>query len=272
VLIFDKCIGLLTGKTLLPYYHGVTDLFLSIFLVPPDLVAGASPIIPPAWTLSHEFLFYLLFGLAIRFRRVVLPILIIWIALIFLNFTNLFSSTNYIVTGFIFSSLNLEFIFGCIIAHFIIYHSYSLLRWRTIILVVGVATVVASWVASMNGFSEDPIARVATFGLSFAILILGIVLVETRSSCFSANSKFVTVLKQVGDASYSIYLLHFVPLFFLSIILRKISPTDGVYQWLMLYISCIVIIFLGWLAYYFIERPLLKWIKQYFIKCEASPI
>lgn len=78
----------------------VLGMLRNFLLLPTDVPANIMPILPVAWTLTYEILFYLLFGLALMVRRTyALVVLAIWVILIlarFLNFIEPSSPTTFL--------------------------------------------------------------------------------------------------------------------------------------------------------------------------------
>jgi exopolysaccharide production protein ExoZ len=171
------------------------------------------PIYAPGWTLNYEMFFYVCFALALRWPRPVGVALVV-VAL-----------TSFVLLGYAFAlpqplafwtdSLCLEFCYGMALA--LIY----LADWRiptlgrVALILAGAA---AAWMLATHGESS-PIRGLA-WGLPAAAVVAGGVL-----SIESPKRLVGRAFKTLGDASYSLYLVH-VLVFILTypIIARAIDP------------------------------------------------
>ncbi len=148
------------------------------------------------------------------------------------------------------------------VAHLIRFRNEALSRWRMPILLGGILAVVVSWVFAMASLLDTAALRAAIFGLSFSVLILGLVLTEMRSAHRWRDSKLAEIFIQLGDASYSIYLVHFVPLFLMSILCKKLGLTGRFGAELVTAVCCLTIIAVGWGAYRIMEHPMLQFCRR----------
>lgn len=176
------------------------------------------------WTLSFEMLFYVAFALGLATRPVV-PLLGLFACAVIPNGGNA-------VLGFLGSPLVAEFLFGIIIAHLPRYE-----RAGSIAILAGLA-----WfaVAPTDYFAIQMGAaawlRVMYWGLPAALLVYGAITLELHF-----RSKNYDLLVFLGNASYSIYLFH---------MMIRVN-----HSWVDSMVASIV---LGCLAYWFVEKPLLR--------------
>jgi exopolysaccharide production protein ExoZ len=232
---------------------GMPLVLKSIFLIP----TPGKIIIPVAWTLSYELVFYLLFGLFFyRDPRKFMHILVFWVLFNFLNYFCLQCKNFFhpVIVTSLSSPIIIEFLYGCIIA--IIITRYTKMEtWKhgRISIILGCLFFIASlffqeWISNHSDF------RMFFYGLPAALIVYGAIYLE-----FSMP-RFLTYL---GDASYSIYLFH--PLL-LSVIIKLlfILKIDNHFSnfWGVTFII-LMILFLCCCIYNFIEKPLLKFAKKF---------
>jgi peptidoglycan/LPS O-acetylase OafA/YrhL len=173
------------------------SLVSSLLLVPAD----RPPVLSVAWTLVHELLFYSIFLLFFVSRRVFVGALVAWAALII--GTNLiignnltFESTNWL--RYPLSLLNIEFMLGVAAAWIV---TGAVPAGRPNWLVVGGIGVAVAFLAAMEISGIDCLRLGFAFGL--ALMIVGFARWEQ-----SATARWPTFLVLLGNASYSIYLVH----------------------------------------------------------------
>lgn len=206
-----------------------------------------------SWTLSHEVWFYFLFSLLIFFDKRISKLILIIISSFTLIFI-FFNISESLVLNFIFSPLNFEFLMGCIIAYYSLnktmkYGYYSFLTG--IIIFSASSLLVSSGIVNLH--------RVIQFGVPAAIITYSIVSIELNNG-FSKNR----LLSYIGDASYSIYLVHF-PLLSLWV---KVFNSLNIFNLLNNLISSSLIILLTLVCSCFfhelIEKPILRLINNIF--------
>ena len=141
----------------------------------------------------------------------------------------------------------LEFFLGMIIAH--IFHSLPAKKeLGYCIFFAGIVLLLASINTSLVDVEMD---RFYKWGLPSALLVYGAISIKQVSQ---------SLLKLLGDASYSIYLVHMlvIPVFYKVCASYKAGiDTD------MLAISCLLLsILAGVFSFLFIERPLTEGIRK----------
>lgn len=223
---------------------GTVSILKSIILLP--VVSQTTlPIMPVAWTLCFEWVFYLLFAITIAFRSVNRPWLLPALGVIF----------------YIIHPIMLEFLLGMAI--------YRWWSWRppSTALAAGLALTGILLLVSQcfwgNIIVGDP-STLTTAGLSLerglfrgipaAFLLSGCVFLENKNALHSLwNNK---TIEGLGDASYSIYLTHYtVYMVCAGIMVRLgpiIDPDFSVVIWLLFAIST------GILFYRTVETSLLR--------------
>jgi exopolysaccharide production protein ExoZ len=196
-----------------------------------------------AWTLFDEIQFYLVFALCILNRRVGLAVLGVWLAASFLFLAP--ASPYWLV---VFSPYHLLFGLGILVALALESEKRipaGLIFWLGMVVFAG-ALVVA------GPFDRGVIVRLIA-GVGAACILLGAALLERRS-----RLTIPPWLALLGDASYSIYLIHFMVI---SAIARFAYahwrhlpvPISG---WMLLFI--LLGVGVGIVTHYAVERPLLR--------------
>jgi peptidoglycan/LPS O-acetylase OafA/YrhL len=219
-----------------------------LFLPVVDSAGHFRPLLPVGWTLTYEFLFYLLFAVALALRVEVLRVLVPAFAIITL--LALLRTASWPAWTILFSTIVVEFLFGVGLAKLTV-RGWSL------------SPPIASG-AMMTGFvliliiPEGPEnLRVLTWGLPALAVVAGAVSLETRLARI-----LPPWLLTLGDASYSIYLVH-----------GFVLPAVGTLMIALLWTTMPALVFTvaaclivgsaaGWLVYALVERPLLIWMKR----------
>ena len=211
--------------------------------------------LPVAWTLSYELMFYFAFALLfILPRRAAIPALAAWgIAVIGIAIDghipgNMFARLA--VSPFI-----LEFLAGCLLAT-------QPIRFTTK-QSIAVASIALGWcvVGSFLAFDRDAaklpmnhILRVLVFGVAAALMVLSFTAWERGGG--QVRRRW---LSTIGDASYSIYLVH-IPFLVLATyftLLAGMSHSRTMhYVWIA--IMLVVTVGSGLLLYRFVEYPLIQ--------------
>lgn len=235
----------------LPLYLLKAMLLLPQVNLPPLMVS---------WTLIHEVFFYAVFSVLMLLPQRRLNILLSLWAVTTLAFWHYLQPSQYQPVSYLLCNpLTLEFITGCFLA--------QVLTQRHIphaqrIQVLGWLCLIGSWLlwTSQHDY-EFPIAdqRVLFFLLPCTLIMIGALGAEQNPDAWLKHP----ALRQVGDASYSIYLTHII---FLSIG-RKIWQLGNIPDSLLsnvLFWPALLVVTLtgGMLCYHYIEKPLLRGCKQ----------
>lgn len=221
----------------------------SIFLIRTD----QEFIIRAAWTLSHEMLFYAVFCLMIVSRRIGTAIFAFWIVGCFV--TSFFYPQAPYPLWYVFAAFNILFLFGMASAR-----SYSSLSARsgTMLAVFGTAMFLGVGVLDVYGawFLGEAV-RTLAYGVGAALAIAGLAAAEAGGR-LRAPSWFVFL----GDASYSIYLVHGPVLAVVTMISLRLGAPSHLPAWVMLVVLWIAGTSAGILAHLLIERPLLARMRR----------
>jgi exopolysaccharide production protein ExoZ len=237
-------------------YHGRIGVITSSL----TLVMFDDMVLAPSWTLCYEITFYVIFAFTFLVnKRLFILAIVSWIALIFASqIVNL--RTGLLFIDNLYNPINLNFIFGCFIAW--IYIKYPVIKYSKWFLVPGVILFSTFWIFHMQGLlSDEELLRVIYVGIPSAILVFGLVY---------STFKVPSLLVHLGDASFSLYLMHFP---FISLLLKvfiKLRLNKYTSDFVMYVCIFICTIVLSWLFYWYIERNITKKISEYIRKRDKS--
>ncbi len=224
------------------------SLLSSLFLIPSSL----PPALSVGWTLIHELIFYTVFLLFFVSLRCLILGLLLWVILILIGLP-------YGATGalhYVFNPVNLEFILGVVAAYLFNLKRSLFDGFRAIIVIVGGALTISSLALMIESGSASGLLRVVTaFGL--VLIIIGVSLYE-----IAGILRWPTLSLLIGNASYSIYLIH-NPL--LSITQRIFGKLN--FGWALAFVLGVLISLCAGIIYYFaVERSWQRFFKHYFMK------
>lgn len=239
-------IALLISYTLLPGMSAGTRSHVSIlssFLLFPD---SSPPALKVAWTLIHEMMFYLTFSLFFLSTKIFIAFIATWVVAIGLAAGLLDLSTLNPWAQRFLNPVNLEFVMGM---------GMALLARRTkpgaaLPLLCAAAVLLAILVAA--GFTDK--SR-APFGLAFAPIVLGVVLLEK-----STHLTFPRWLVITGDASYAIYLIHDPLVALASRVTTKLGPLA---HWSTGVVLGVAVSLVAGLLYHLVyEKPVTRYLRR----------
>lgn len=218
-------------------------LISSLFLLPSDY----PPLLIVAWTLIHEMIFYLIFCVYFISNRLFLALIITWIiAIVGANSLGITEKSQTFL--YILNPINLEFICGMGVAYLVRFISS---RYAIFILILSMVLFAIIWPYAVE-------CRIL-FGLSFALMVLSVVLIEHEG-----NIHFPFWLILIGDASYSIYLIH-NPI--VSLTSRMVANFKDMIGWqLGLVAGVIASLAIGIAFHLLLEKPLLKILRKKLIR------
>jgi exopolysaccharide production protein ExoZ len=232
----DASIGLLRSALLLP----ITN---------PD----QSNIVGVAWTLSHELLFYMLFGLLILSRRVGVAVFAVWcIALLAARFFSELAPP----LNFLLHVKNLEFLMGMMVAKLLL-ETTRRAGWWT--MASGAALFVATAVVELRG-GYDFLESWPTlfYGAAAALMIFALASLEEEHRIVRIPHALVFT----GAASYSIYLIHFTLVVGLVKAVHSAGLTERLPALLLFFVIAASATAGGVILYLAVERRLVKFAQR----------
>ncbi len=236
--------GALLRPNLFPLDHPtVTHVYLSLLFIPHiDPSGNVFPMITQGWTLNYEMFFYLIFSTSMvcsrKYQLYVLNTILLG-CVIFGYFITLNSPIGKAYT----SPLLLEFLAGIYICQAWLNNKILSIKTAYVALALGISVIVASYLI----FLTSPPPRLIVAGIPAVLIVSGAVSLEKRK-------KFpkIGLLKLLGDASYSIYLTHFLSWLAISIILAKLNIGLNTTVYILTIFVCIIG---GVITYVCIEKP-----------------
>jgi exopolysaccharide production protein ExoZ len=240
-------------------------VFLSLFFIPHTVAAdpgNVSPLVKQGWTLDFEMFFYSLFAIAMsishRHRALICSFVLIGLSMIGFCSGQLGlrpTLARYPEISFYTWQIILEFAMGMILAEVFLRHKPSFLKGipATALIVVGAAALFLSGPKAID-------LRVIYYGIPATLILVGALALEA-AGCLKQNS----ALLAVGDASYSIYLVHIFPVAVLRWMWNHhhINPGSVISLVSFAALSLTASSFLGLLSYRVIEKPSLKYLRRF---------
>lgn len=247
-----------------PLWPVLTLVLVSLILVPklsPGGVPGLWPIISAylilpqerqsllavEWTLTHEIVFYLLFGLMLWRPRIGAGLLAAWFAGALLGGLVRFEFP----LSFVFSPYNLLFLFGAAAAFLV--SRYAIPK-AALLMTCGllVFAMTWSWVVWGHASSHD-LGPILSYGLGVCLMIVGVARLELLG-----RARANRVFQFLGDASYSIYLVHFPIISVLAKLVTAARKSVGLPDMLWL-LAVVAIATAGGMVFYLVvERTVLR--------------
>ncbi|MDX8438703.1 acyltransferase family protein [Mesorhizobium australafricanum] len=221
---------------------GWRNILTTLFLWPAT-DQMAAPALGVAWTLCFEMLFYAAVALVLYDRRWLYALGAIFIAAFLLRWVGP-------VFQFLGNPIILEFIAGVAIARI------GKVRWGFGMLPLGVAALFsAAWLEVIpNGHTglfltgEENLQRIAVLGIPAVLIVYG-------AMHFRAQQSVWTYL---GEASYSLYLVHPILISALAImwVFYPVDPN------VIIVVAILVSLVASWRVHERIEKPMIAWIKR----------
>lgn len=249
-------------------------LIQSILLVP----MASAPFLSVSWTLSYEVFFYLLFGALILYStRTTIAISLIYvltivIALLTNNFGLGQNTSSYF--NFLFSPSILQFCLGILAAHLVRFQPQIggngfFLLWSGVLLYTCFSVLtVLSINSSAQGALVSPYQQaelmdtvferysVLFFAIPSAMIIWGAALIDLKK-----DIKIPRLFIFLGDASYSIYLVHAI---IVNSVTLKLKSMIGIGVSSNLYVIPVIIFAIGCgcIFHLIIERPMMQYLNR----------
>jgi peptidoglycan/LPS O-acetylase OafA/YrhL len=238
--------------------EGKADLSLvvsSLLLLPqPHL-----PLLDVAWTLSFEMAFYSLFLLLVVYGAGLWRVILLHaVAVVVINLPGL--PALVFPASFVFSPFFLEFYLGCLACRLISFRHWPP-RFAWTAFIVGLVLVALGYVG-YSGLSHyfrpsGELFRAIFWGTACSLLVFGSVALGS-----GFDQRIPRVLKELGDASYSVYLMHgtFIILLLGFLAARVVAPAQhaGLYAWAIGFSALLG----SYIYYLLVEKPLLRFFRR----------
>ncbi len=188
-------------------------------------LSGAHPLVYVGWTLEYEAFFYLCFAAAIELsRRLGIDILVPLFALVL---------GSILLLGV--DIVAIEFLYGAILARLLVRKKFG--SGAGLILMIGGILLLALSFGDGTAMEQ----RALLFGIPATMMVAGAVILP---------QKVGSLLVDLGDASYSLYLTH---LFTLALVLAAMRPGVG---WATVMTAIVFVQLFAIAVHRWIERPL----------------
>jgi exopolysaccharide production protein ExoZ len=221
----------------------------SLLFVPHHDSSGLiAPLIVPGWTLNYEMFFYVIFALGLLSPARIRPWLVSGALLALVAIRPLGDAQNPLWATYT-NPLLLEFVAGVWLGKAWSEDRLPKPRAGWTLVVLGLLGFAA---AGFSGIDVER-ARVLLWGLPALLLVAGAISIEKHGAVPSMRP-----LQALGDASYSLYLVHGLAI---SAVFRAMQMA-GLSQPLLLFAGSIVAgVIAGLLAYQLVEKPMMKLFK-----------
>lgn len=199
------------------------------------------PIVPAGWTLSYEMFFYLLFSMALLLR--IKPHFFLTPVLLLLACLGLFRRDTWPSITVVFDPLLIEFLGGVLLGY--TFRAPSRIS-RRLSAFLGVVSAVALLTVPTGRFAGD---RLLFWGVPAFFIVRAAVVLEDR-----IGPRIPRLLLDIGDSSYSLYLIHALVLLFVDRILLRAhvrNPPEAA----VILVSLVASIVTGLLLFRFMEAP-----------------
>jgi exopolysaccharide production protein ExoZ len=224
----------------------------TVFLIPQP----PYPMLIQSWTLVHEALFYLLFGVAILNLRVGCIALALWLAaFIFVTWARPDFDTGVVADSVatLVSPYNFLFLIGIAVAWLAEKKPLSFPRAFAL---AGAIGFIATGLAENNRvFEQSTFASVWLFGVTSGLMLLGLVSAEAAGSL-----RVGRVGELLGDLSYPLYLIHGAVISVTMSVLARSGATG--LGWLFLWISVLAACVAALLVNRLVERPVAAFLRS----------
>lgn len=225
-------------------------LFLAsmVFIAWPNPGIGEPlPVLLIGWTLNYEFFFYTLFALSIAVlpKRPWIGVTVIlagfWIAGFVLH-------PSHPVAAFYTQPLTAEFVAGMLVwqAYRNGLLSSPTLGWSCL----GLGTAAFAWVNFFIPVDRTDMSRILYWGIPSALLVIGAICIDV-----SGRTPHSRLWKLLGDASYSIYLIHYLTLGVVRFVWGWLDLQRLFNDWLLMLLAVGLSLAAGVAFHLWVEKP-----------------
>ena len=227
---------------------GHTDILKSYLLIPTD----DKYLIQAGWTLSYELFFYGIFAIGLFMPRTVGHVLTCMVLLGLFAVGRVLEAEHGAATdalaAFATDAILVNFIYGIALYH--LYQRKTLpksLVWLVLL-------AAAAWIVAVNQEWVLIRMRCLRYGVPAFLLCWGLAGLEDELK--RAPSRLASY---IGDASYSIYLVHPFALALAAVVLKKVGLVSP--GWVFVCVITAAAIGAGCVCYEWLEKPLLRYFR-----------
>ncbi|WP_413743089.1 acyltransferase family protein [Sodalis sp. RH15] len=256
-------------KRIIPLYWAMTTVALIIYIIVPSLVNssggqtsiiasytlipnGQKLLVQNGWTLSYEFLFYIIFGLSLNFKKTGLLKFNVFVISLMIFIGSIYKFQNVIIL-FLTDPILSEFLYGMLA-----YRMLSSYKTPIIIciisLLIGIFLII---IQNQYGIFNTVLGRSLSGGVPMLFVFIGLVGMEKYIA--RVDGKLKSILLILGNSSYSLYLIHPFVLSASALVLKKLhlSSISLIFGVTLLLSSVIC----GIILFKYIENPINNMLK-----------
>jgi peptidoglycan/LPS O-acetylase OafA/YrhL len=260
-------------RRIIPLYWLTTTIAWMIFLYKPEMVnssggetsiwasytlfpTGAKYLNGNGWTLTYEFIFYILFGLVIQ-KGTYKAMVVSSVMLLALVVAGLVVSYDQATFNIVTANLNLEFIYG--MGCFYLFNKKIVKPTATMGISLSLAGALLLTAEAIFKIPNQEMNRGWLWGLPMLLVFAGFLCLEGFIKGSASGLK--KSLLALGNSSYSLYLFHPFTLSAAAIVLKRMHMDANPY--LFAAVLFIVTVMAGYLVYLYVERPLMRVSKKF---------
>lgn len=225
---------------------GSTDLLSSFLLLPSSGVY----LVANGWTLSYEFLFYLLFALGLVFSRGAGSVFVV-IILSSLTLFGFLQPQSSVWGKFLSYQLLIEFAVGMGLS----YYLPQIRRLPMIIMPLLIGVGIGALLAVNQGIQSE--VRIIDFGVPMLLIMAGALGLECE-----LQRRPNQLLNLLGNSSYAMYLIHPFILVAAAMVLNKLGLSHIMAGWFFVSVLFIGSIVGGWVLFKYVETTMADFIKK----------
>jgi exopolysaccharide production protein ExoZ len=237
-----------------PYHKDLSALICSLLLIP----QSHYPHLGVAWTLIHEMLFYALFATLILNRLLGISMLAAWFAAIGIVNVLAVAPPSALLT-YLLSVNNLLFGFGMAAAFLATRHRERAGSGAVVMFVLGNAGFLAVGLVANRIGGHFTWAQQAGLALAFGVASF-MILMQSRNATLDAIAGQRPLMRFLGDASYSIYLIHYPALSLCCKVMQHVQPKLS--PFLVFFAVSILAVLCGVALHVSVERPTVKLLRK----------
>lgn len=238
--------------------HSLAFILGSYFFIPVENPGGDGfhPLLGLGWTLNYEMFFYVLFTpfLFLRRFRAVLGLAVCFILLTFAGrFLESADGAVWVWTR----PIILEFAAGCVLAALYLSGWRMRRMWGLLLVATALCWLVYAGLFWNRG---GPDIRVVVTGIPATVIVAGFLFGLPLAS---GSGALVRGLVMLGDASYSLYLVHMFVIRAVTKFLSHIGLGDTLHAVLFLMAVLLLCITVAMVSYRLIERPSNRFLRNW---------
>jgi len=232
---------------------GETLILKSFFLFPLD--ENEKYLVNVAWTLRYELIFYIVvsFGLFLSRKKGVLLIMGLLLFSVLCSIFLPMEGLNYNILT-LFKATFIEFFLGMLLYFVLV--KFKNIAWyiSLLLLLIGLFLFYSLY----SGLTVSGIHRIDSGTIAF---LIGFAVISLEKFWLKRSCK---LLKIIGDASYSIYLVHPFVLVVVLMIYHKFPNIFLQSEVLLIVVMFVASLLVGYFSYLHIESRLIRWTKKIF--------